>query len=596
MKRFSVLPALLVAAGLTATPAAAELASGESLTPARNLSGAFLAAETARAENDFDAAVQYYTEALRYDPDNPGLQQELLLALVTNGEFDKALPIAEDLKEEPQIERVSRLVLGIDAIRARRYLKADGSLILTFEGDLERLLTTVMRSWARFGNNETDSALDMLSKLEGPEWFGLFTAYHGALIADAAGRTETADELYQYGMTNTAGGSASPQTYIRLGEAYAGFLARHGRGDEAKQALQSAIAIAPGNPELLALTAEDADLARDALRIADPAKGAAEILFDLGTAINRDGAENFAALYLEMARVLAPENAQLYFELGGISERLQLAERAIGYYDQVPEKSPFHDIAQLQKGLNLADIDRDEEAKKILSAAIEEKPSEYRGYLALGGVYASLKEYAEAAALYERAIDNVDTNGESFWPLYYRMGIAYERIKQWDKAEAAFKHALELSPDQPDVLNYLGYSWIDMNIHLDEGLEMIQKAVDRRPRDGYIVDSLGWAYYRLGRFEEAVTELEKATDLRPRDATINDHLGDAYWRVGRKLEATYQWAQVLGMEIEPEDSVKVQAKLTASNAAGVEPEIASSRIDNAANGQTAASPDSANDG
>ncbi|MAS06159.1 MAG: hypothetical protein CL534_15960 [Ahrensia sp.] len=596
MKRFSVLPALLVAAGLSATPAAAELGSGETLLPARNLSGAFLAAETARAENDFAAAVQYYTEALRYDPDNPGLQQELLLALVTNGEFDKALPIAEDLKEEPQIERVSRLVLGIDAIRARRYLKADGSLILTFEGDLERLLTTVMRAWARFGNNETDSALDMLGKLEGPDWFGLFTAYHGALIADAAGRVDTAEELYQYGMTNTAGGSASPQTYIRLGETYAGFLARHGRGGEAQQALANALAIAPGNPELLALTAEDADLARDALRIADPAKGAAEILFDLGTAINRDGAENFAALYLEMARVLAPDNAQLYFELGGISERLQLAERAIGYYDQVPEKSAFHEIAQLQKGLNLADIDRDEEAKAILSAAIEENPTEYRGYLALGGVYASLKEYAEAAALYERAIANVDTSGESFWPLYYRMGIAYERIKQWDKAEAAFKHALELSPDQPDVLNYLGYSWIDMNINLHEGLDMIQKAVDRRPRDGYIVDSLGWVYYRLGRFEEAVTELEKATDLRPRDATINDHLGDAYWRVGRKLEATYQWAQVLDMEIEPEEAAKVQAKLNASNAAGVEPEIASSRVDDAANSQTAASPESANDG
>jgi len=596
MKRFSVLPALLVAAGLSATPAAAELGSGETLLPARNLSGAFLAAETARAENDFAAAVQYYTEALRYDPDNPGLQQELLLALVTNGEFDKALPIAEDLKEEPQIERVSRLVLGIDAIRARRYLKADGSLILTFEGDLERLLTTVMRAWARFGNNETDSALDMLAKLEGPDWFGLFTAYHGALIADAAGRVDTAEELYQYGMTNTAGGSASPQTYIRLGETYAGFLARHGRGDEAQQALANALAIAPGNPELLALTAEDADLARDALRIADPAKGAAEILFDLGTAINRDGAENFAALYLEMARVLAPDNAQLYFELGGISERLQLAERAIGYYDQVPEKSAFHEIAQLQKGLNLADIDRDEEAKAILSAAIEENPTEYRGYLALGGVYASLKEYAEAAALYERAIANIDTSGESFWPLYYRMGIAYERIKQWDKAEAAFKHALELSPDQPDVLNYLGYSWIDMNINLHEGLDMIQKAVDRRPRDGYIVDSLGWVYYRLGRFEEAVTELEKATDLRPRDATINDHLGDAYWRVGRKLEATYQWAQVLDMEIEPEEAAKVQAKLNASNAAGVEPEIASSRVDDAANSQTAASPESANDG
>ncbi|GAB4358949.1 MAG: tetratricopeptide repeat protein [Oricola sp.] len=595
MNRILVFSAL-IAAGLAASPALAERAPSETLAPAQSLAGAFLAAETARAENDFDAAVKYYGDALSFDPDNPALQQELLIALVTNGEFDKALPLAEKLKKDPEIERISRLVLGVDAIRARRYLQADSALILSVESDLERLLTGVMRAWAKFGAGETDNALAELDKLEGPDWYGLFTAYHSALIADAAGRKADAAKRYEFGMNNTAGGSASPQTYLRLAECYAGFLAREGKTDEAAEAVKRGLAIAPANPRLLALLDSNGKIAGKTLHIADPAAGAAEMLFNIGTAINRDGAENFAALYLEMARVLAPDNAQIYFELGGIAERLGTPERAIAFYDEIPASSLFSRIARLQKGLNLADMGRNDEAKEILKAAVDEDPTEYRGYLALGGVYASLKEYDKAAALYERAVKNIDTNDATYWPLYYRMGIAYERIKQWDKAEPAFKRALELSPNQPDVLNYLGYSWIDMNIHLDEGLEMIKKAVEMRPRDGYIVDSLGWVYYRLGRFQDAVTELEKATDLRPRDAIINDHLGDAYWRVGRKLEATYQWAQALDMEIEPADAAKIRAKLAASNTPGKTPELAVSQADSNTKGQAAASPDTSNGG
>ncbi|MCI5076666.1 tetratricopeptide repeat protein [Oricola sp.] len=594
MKRSFVLPALFLAACLAAVPASAERGPDENLTPADSLSGAFLAAETARAENDFEAAVTYYSEALRYDPDNIALQQELLLALVTNGQFDDALPLAEQLQDGSQIERVARIVLGIDAIRGRRYLQADSALILTQESDLERLLTGIMRAWARFGGGETDYALELLDSLKGPEWYTLFTAYHGALIADAAGMRQQAENRYTVGMNSTAGGSASPRTYIRMAESYAGFLARGGETEQATETIAAALKVAPANPALLALAGEGEALASKALRVADPAHGAAEVLFNIGTALNRDGGESFAALYLELARTLAPDNAQIQFELGGIAERLGLAERAISYYDRISEDSSFRHLAELQKGLNLADLDLNDEAKAILSHAVETHPEEYRGYLALGGVLASLKDYAEAAAIYESAIANIDTNDATFWPLYYRMGIAYERVKQWDKAEPAFKRALELSPNQPDVLNYLGYSWIDMNINLDEGLEMIRNAVSRRPRDGYIVDSLGWAYYRLGRFEEAVLELEKATDLRPRDAIINDHLGDAYWRVGRKLEATYQWSQALGMEIEPADAAKIEAKLAASNKPGGVPELAVSQIDDG--DKTAASPETNNGG
>jgi Flp pilus assembly protein TadD len=128
-------------------------------------------------------------------------------------------------------------------------------------------------------------------------------------------------------------------------------------------------------------------------------------------------------------------------------------------------------------------------------------------------------------------------------------------------AEADLKKALGLFPEQPHVLNYLGYSWIDQGVNLDDGMRMIKRAVEQRADDGYIVDSLGWAHYRLGNVEEAVKQLERAVELKPEDPTINDHLGDAYWRVGRMLEARFQWSHARDLKPEPDDLVKIEEKL-----------------------------------
>src|SRR5213078_2154909 len=140
-------------------------------------------------------------------------------------------------------------------------------------------------------------------------------------------------------------------------------------------------------------------------------------------------------------------------------------------------------------------------------------------------------------------------------------GICNERSKQWASAEGDFKRALELSPEQAHVLNYLGYSWIDQGVNLDEGMRMIRRAVEQRPDDGYIVDSLGWAYYRIHNYDEAVKQLERAVELKPEDPTINDHLGDAYWRVGRVLEARFQWSHARDLKPESEDLAKIESKL-----------------------------------
>ncbi|MEM8541171.1 MAG: tetratricopeptide repeat protein [Pseudomonadota bacterium] len=576
-KRFSLLTALLISATTLSTPLLAQESEGSNFNSVDSFAGAYLAGGAALRDFDFGAAAFYYENALRFDPDNLDLKRELMIAYINNGDFDAALPLAEDLKDVLEIERISRLALGVDALRNEQFNLVQPLLILSQPNDIENLITGIITAWAHFGASNTDTALTTIDALEGPDWYSLFQFYHSALIADAAGRNEQAAKFFDLALNNASGGSASPLTYLRMIEAYAGFSVRNGDLLEAKEIIERGLGIAPNNPTLVALSAS---ISTDSVIrfIKKPAHGASEILLNVGSAINRDGAETFASIYLEMARATNPSEPQTLFELGAIADRLGLTERSIELFSGVPAESSLFRTAALQRGLGLSRLDRNEEAVETLRGLVAESPEDYGGYIALGGVLASDQKYDDVIEVYEEALNHLDRTDDRYWPLHYRLGIAYERTKQWPQAEKTFKYALELSPNQPDILNYLGYSWVDMNINLDEGIEMIEKAVEMRPRDGYIVDSLGWAHYRLGQFEEAVEALERAADLRPRDPTINDHLGDAYWRVGRKLEAAYQWIQVLDMEPEDVDMVKIETKLEAANTGSV-PFIAESSVD-----------------
>uniref|UniRef100_UPI0025D6670B tetratricopeptide repeat protein n=1 Tax=uncultured Nitratireductor sp. TaxID=520953 RepID=UPI0025D6670B len=273
------------------------------------------------------------------------------------------------------------------------------------------------------------------------------------------------------------------------------------------------------------------------------------------------GGEPFVKLYLNYALALSPDNDDILIQLASLAEQQSEPEKAIAFYERIEPDSPWRRLAELQTGLNLADLDRHDEAQTYLNAAIEKDPNDIRAYLSLGRVYAVQKDYRSAAEVYDRAVERIEKPDREDWSIFYQRGIAYERLKEWEKAEPNFFKALELYPDQPQVLNYLGYSWVDMNMKLEEGMELIGRAVELRPNDGYIVDSLGWAHYRLGRYEEASKELERAVSLRPEDPVLNDHLGDAYWRTGRKLEATYQWAHARDLDPEPDLLAEVEKKL-----------------------------------
>jgi tetratricopeptide (TPR) repeat protein len=288
--------------------------------------------------------------------------------------------------------------------------------------------------------------------------------------------------------------------------------------------------------------------------------GAGEALYTIGAALGRRG-EDVGIVYLQLALYLAPNHALALAALADIYEGMRKPELAIKTYERVPASSPLSVSVRIQRAVNLDQIDRTDEAIAELRKIIAADGAERDAILALGNVLRARKKFAECADVYSKAIDAISRPDKQNWVIYYFRGICYERSKQWPKAEVDMKTALELSPDQALVLNYLGYSWVDQGINLEEGMRMIRRAVEQRADDGYIVDSLGWAYYRMGDFENAVKHLEQAVELKPEDPTINDHLGDAYWRTGRRLEAQFQWTHARDLKPEPEDLDKILAKL-----------------------------------
>lgn len=529
-----------------------------------SLSGNYLAAIVAGAARDTFAASTFFREALRDDPSNRDLVDRAFVAALANGNMAEAAPLAGRVLAHDRSNGLARLAKGVDLIKNRKYAAARAELAKG-GGDRRRDITsTLLTAWSYAGAKDTRKALATLDTLN-DDAFVVFRDYHGGLIADLGGDKAEAERRFK------AAYSAEKNT-LRLVDAYARFLATRGQRDEARKIYQGFNEVAPGHPIVVAaLAALDEGKALPPF-VHSAEEGAAEALYGLGAVGGRQGDELASLIYLRLSLYLAPENALAIVTLGDVYERMKQEETAIDLYDSVPQDSPLRVNADVQAALLLETLGKSKEATEHLSAVVAANPNNQEALTALGNLQRSRKLFNEAAETYSRVLALQPRAEKSQWLLYYYRGIANERRKNWKAAEADLKKALELNPDQPLVLNYLGYSWVDQGVNLDEAFRMLRRAVDLRQRDGYVVDSLGWAYYRLGRYEDAVRELEKAIDLKPSDPVINDHLGDAYWRVGRKLEAQFQWNHARDLNPDPDDLPKILNKI--KNGMTEKPEIA----------------------
>jgi tetratricopeptide (TPR) repeat protein len=556
----TILSRFIAGTGLAAILAAApiELAAQPNGAP-KDLSGmtaagSYLAARHAGLERDALAAAAYYRNALKRDPKNGELLDRAFLSLLVGGNIDEAVKFAERVAKADGSDRVARLVLGVNDLKRKQYAAANRDLTRSVRGPITDLTATLLIAWSEFGAGDVKKAVATIDKLQGPDWYGIFKDLHAGMILDAAGqKADAGKRLEQAYKVDTS----AP----RVVEAYGSWLSRNRSPKDALAIFEKLDQGMPRHPLILDSIAKLKKGEKLPQLVTSSPGGGAEALYGLGASLGRRGGEDLGLVYLQLALYLSPDHPLALLSLADLYESLKKPELAIKAYERIPASSPLHRNAAIQMATDLDSLDRTDESEKKLQELVKEYPDDLEAVLALGGVLRSHKKFAECADAYSKGLDLIGKPEKSNWVIFYFRGMCYERSHQWPKAEADLKKALELYPDQPQVFNYLGYSWIDQGVNLDEGMAMIKKAVQAKPDDGYIVDSLGWAYFKLGHYDEAVKNLEHAIELKPQDPTINDHLGDAYWQVGRKLEARFQWAHARDLKPEPEDLPKIEAKL-----------------------------------
>ena len=519
------------------------------------MSGSYLAARHASVERDASSAATFYRSALRTDPKNNELLDRAFISSLADGDIDEAVKLADRILTMDKSNRVARLVVGVRDLKQKKYAAAQLNINQSIRGPITDLVATLLSGWASYGAGDTKSAIANIDKLTGPEWYPIFKDLHAGMILELANKEKDAGARFERAYK-------LDDSMLRIAEAYARWLSRNKDSAAAKAVYEAFDKKLARHPLVLEGLRETKAGKKLSPLVDSPQSGAAEALYGIGATLTRRGGEDLALVYLQLALYIAPNHPLALLSLADLYESVKKPAMAIKIYERVPANSPLKRNAQIQLATNLDTADRSDEAIKILKTVTTEDSRDLEAIMALGNIERGRKKFADCAQTYSLGIDALPSNNDKANSVYYYYrGICEERSKQWSKAEADMRKALELQPEQPHVLNYLGYSWIDQGINLDEGMKMIKRAVEQRPDDGYIVDSLGWAYYRIGNYEDAVKHLERAIDLKPEDPTINDHLGDAYWRIGRTLEARFQWAHARDLKPEPEELPKIEAKL-----------------------------------
>ncbi len=534
---------------------ASAMAMAAGTAGAQGLAGPYLAASQADFRNDYDAAAGYYAQALLRSPENRSLLQNGLVAHIAAGRLEGAETIAASLLEVEPSNQVGALMKLAIALETEAY-DAAGAITANEEFRLNPLFAGLLEGWIDVGEGDFTAAKEAFDALNQNETLIVYGQYHKALALSLAGDFATA-------ITVMEGGEDGPLHVNR--DAVIAHIAMLSQADEADRALAIAdMALSDGYSDRELTRIRERLAAGEKIEfttISSPKQGAALVFGLLGNALARDDADRFGLVYARLANYVDPA-----FEEARILSAELLADQgqydmAIDAYEGISPNSPWYISAEIGRADALGADDQGDRAVEALSILAREHPEELTVLTALGDVQRTSENFVEAAEAYSRAVDLIEEVSTQHWVLFYSRGIAYEQSDQWPLAEADFRKALELQPDQPLVLNYLGYSLVELRRNFDEAQAMIEKAVEQRPDDGYITDSLGWVLYRLGKYEEAVPHMERAVELLPIDPIINDHLGDVLWKVGRKLEAEFQWRRALSFEPEEEEAARIRRKL-----------------------------------
>ena len=523
-----------------------------SLGSAQGLSGSYLAGELATRENNYAASSQYYVRAMAQDPKNTALMERAAISFVSAGELQRAKPIVRLMQDRGLATDLTRLMDLAFLMKAGEYDKVLDVIETIEVSPFERALG----AWALVGQGKPNAALDVLADLEKLNGMRGFSQYHTALIRAYVGDLEmAADMLAKDGITILP---MSRRTLIT----HATILAELERHSDALAVLDYGFA-ARTDPSLSALYARIAAGAPFAFdQIQNVYQGAAEVLHFVSSNYKDNSDDEVLLIYARLADELAPGNVDALLDTADYLERLQNYDLAIKIYEKIPVDHEAYVRATIGRAEALQAAEKPEEALDVLGQLSATYPDLALSWTIQGHILSRQKKYAEARAMYDRSIDLTPTPSQIHWHLFFSRGVTNERLGDWEKAEADFKMSLALNPKEARVLNYLGYSLLERKERLDEALVYIQDAVRAEPDSGYIVDSLGWAYFRTGEYDKALVQMERAVNLLATDGIVTDHLGDVYWAVGRITEAQFQWRRALSFGLETEeDEDRIRRKI-----------------------------------
>jgi len=523
-----------------------------SMAHSKSLAGSYLAGSNAAMRGDYVAASKYFADTLILDPENNFIKYNAMLSTLSMGDVNTAIKYAKEITLNNN-NHLADLLIFIDYIKNERFVLASNLLKKNKENYTE-LLFGLLNGWTDLGRGKMSSVLKTFDEMDGNTTSKLLGQYHKALALAAVGDFENADKILS--------GNVNGSLRLTRGSliAHAQIMAELSKEEEALELIDKMALKGQDNElDLLRQNIQNGKSSYDYITSAQ--QGIAEVLFTLAFALNGSENDQTSLLYARLAQYLRANNAETILLTSELLRDQKQFDLAIENYETISKDNSLYLSAEIGRAETLIAADKPDLAIAALKELAVNYKKSSRVFMSLGDAYRGQKKFMLARSAYDKAQSLIGKPNSSHWFLFYTLGICNERLGNWPRAEMNFRMALDLSPNQPLILNYLGYSLVEKNKKLEEARKMIEKAVAARPNSGFIIDSLGWSLFTLGKFEDAIQPMERAVELMPDDPIVNDHLGDVYWKVGRKREAKFQWRRAISFDPEEKELVRIRKKL-----------------------------------
>jgi len=520
--------------------------------------GAYLAGRVAHQRKNFNAAADYYIQALKQDPDNQNLRSQIYVILASRGRIAEAARYAEESLQKGDKNNITHIIISVENMKQGRYEQTIKT-IDKLNGPIYReFINPLIKAWAYAGENEPEKALKELSIISKEPSFRALYNFHAGMMNDYFDRTDDARRHYEVIVNEE-----SLEMSFRALQVITNFYVRSGEKEKAV-----ALVNKYNDDKLmidmlskLANNVRKAEPEKTPKIITTPQLGLSEALFSIAATLRQGpSGVDLAHIFICLSIYSNPHYDLAKLLLADILENREMYMEANEVYNEINENSVAYYSAQVKKANNLVALQDYKNAEILLKSLALESPGNYQVLLDLGDVLRLQNKPREAIRFYEEALEKLPEGASQQWVLYYALGISYENNRQWDKAEENLLKALDISPNNYLILNYLGYSWLKQGKNVEQAFGMIVDAYNQYPTDGHITDSLGWAFYEIGKYDQAVRYLEKAAELEPANALISDHLGNAYWLAGRKNEARFQWHHTLTQQDESGEVIREDVK------------------------------------